>query len=119
MAGERILYICFDPALLLLRERVLIALGFDVYTILGRDGLIGTREINDYDFILVGDEGSLKERQGSVERIRNEEPSPPPIIALCRGVEDVLGADYRISTAEPRNWFDAVSDCIRSYRKLA
>ena len=119
MAGERILYVCFDPALLLLRERVLIALGFDVYTILGRDGLIGTREINDYDFILVGDEGTLQERQSSVKRLKEEELSPPPIIALCRGAEDVPGADYQVSTAEPRNWFDAVSDCIRRCRRPA
>jgi hypothetical protein len=118
MAGERILYVCFDPALLMDRERELVSQGYTVYTVLGQDGMLAVRNLHDFDFILIGDEGSLPERQGSIRRL-HDNSSPPPIIALCRDVEHIAGADYEVPTYEPKAWFEAVADCIRDRRELS
>ena len=118
MAGERILFVCFDPASLIPRERLLLAQGYEVCTVLGLDGLMAAKHIQDFDFILIGDEGPLVERQKSVRWLKEESPLVP-IIMLCRVLEHVAGVDYRVSTADPNTWFDAVVDRIRHGRKLA
>ncbi len=112
MAGERILYVCFDPAMLVGRERLLMTQGYEVRTVLGHDGLLGSKQLSDFDFILIGDEGSLVERQNSARLLR-ERHFPPPIIALFRDTDHVMGADFEVSTGEPRGWCDSLADCIR------
>lgn len=118
MAGERILYVCFDPALLILRERLLMAEGYEVDTVLGQDGVMAVKQIRDVDFVLVGDEGSLLERQRSVYRLK-EEFFSPPIIALRRPSERLSDVDYQITTKDPKGWCEALADCIRRCRRLA
>jgi hypothetical protein len=118
MAGERILFVCFDFASLIPRERLLLARGYQVSTVLGLDGVMGAKDIQDFDFILIGDEGTQLERQRSVFQLKEECPRVP-IIVLCSGLEPLAGADYRVSTADPNNWFEAVVDRIRHWRKLA
>lgn len=63
MAGERVLYVCFDPTTVLDRERSLLDCGYEVHTVLGRDGLMAVQHIDDVEFIVIGDEGVLSERQ--------------------------------------------------------
>ena len=94
------------------------SMGYEVTTVLGQDGLLAVRQIEDFDFVLIGDEGTLHEREAAARWLK-EELCPLPIIALCRGLESVRAADYQVSTAEPKNWFDAVADCIRRCRDLA
>jgi hypothetical protein len=112
MDDYKILYVCFNPALLLSRERLLLGRDYDVYTVLGADGLLALQSIEAFDFVLVGDEGPLTQRRKAVRQLRQFVPAPP-VIALCRGTEDVPGADYEISTADPDAWLDIVADFIR------
>lgn len=117
MTGKRILYVCFDPALVLSRERALLSKGYHVSTVLGHDGLMAARELGDFDLILIGDEGSLPERSDSIRQLK-EQFFPHPIIALCHGVEHIPDADYQISTGDPKPWSDAVEDCLRECQDL-
>ncbi len=112
MAGERILYVCFDPALLVARERLLMESGYQVYTVLGTDGLMALRPADDVDFILVGDEGPLAERQKAVRWLK-EELLDATTIALYRGHDYIAGADYQVSAADAEAWLDEMADCIR------
>ena len=118
MAGERILYVCFDPSFLAQRERLLMRQGYEVYTVLGIDGLMATERLEDFDFILIGDEGTVKDRENSVRRLKQESPMVP-VIALNRGRDHLAGANYQVSAADMDSWFDGVVDQIRHYRNLA
>jgi hypothetical protein len=118
MAGERILYVCFDPTFLAQRERSLLRQGYEVYTVLGLDGLMSTERVDDYDFILIGDEGTVKDRENSVRRLKQESPMVP-VIALNRNREHLAGANYQVSVMDMNSWFDAVADSIQQYRNLA
>jgi hypothetical protein len=118
MAGERILYVCHDPALLLLRERLLLKKGFQVVTVLGTDGLTALSQVDEFDFVLIGDEGSLAERQGALLWLKEEWPRTH-VIALARGVEHLPGSDYQVSTTASQDWIDALADCIKRCRTSA
>jgi hypothetical protein len=118
MADERILHVCYDPTLLLARERLLIAQGYQVFTVFGVDGLTALSQIDGFDFVLMGDEGPLAERQSSVVWLKEGYPQIP-VIALCHGVENLHGSDYKISTVDAQDWIDAVVDCVERCRKSA
>ena len=118
MAGKRILYVCFNPVLLVSRERALLSEGYDVRTVLGQDGLMAAKEVGDFDLVLIGDEGSLRERSNSIRQLK-QEVFPPPIIALCHGVEHIPDADYQVSTGDAKPWFAAVGDCLRHCQRTA
>ena len=118
MPGKRILYVCFDPKLLVRRERLLLDQGFEVSTVLGLDGLLAAKHVRDYDLVVLGDEGSLGDRHNSVQRLK-ESYFPPPILALCRGIEKVPGADYQISTAGSDAWSDNLGEYIRGRQEFA
>jgi hypothetical protein len=118
MAGERILYVCFDAESLVQRERTLLRQGFDVYTVLGLDGVLSVRRITDFDFILIGDEGSLPERENSIRHLK-EDSVPVPVIALSRAREHLSGADYHVLASDPEAGFDSLADRIRDYRNMA
>lgn len=112
MSSKRILHVCFDPAQLLSRERLLMEQGYEVYTVLGQDGLMAVRRLSDFDLVLIGNEGSLRDRHNAVRRLK-EQLFPAPIVALCGEVEDLPEADYQVSTVGPSTWYDAVADCMR------
>ena len=118
MAGERILYVCFDPMLVVERERSLLDRGYSVQTVLGRDGLMAAKHIDDVEFIVIGDEGGLSERQSSVRWLR-EEIAEASIIALCRSNEAVFGADYQVPTAAPIACFESLANVIQRRRYSA
>jgi hypothetical protein len=118
MLCDRILYVCFDPALLLSRERVLLTRDYEVSTVLGADGLLALPNVEDFDFILIGDEGPLAQRRKAVRYVRQQEPHAP-VIALCHGREELPEADHEISTADPKAWLDAVDHCIRERENSA
>lgn len=118
MAGERILFVCFDFTSLIPRERLLLARGYQIRTVLGLDGVMAAKNIQDFDFVLIGDEGTPMERQRSISHLKEECPQVP-IIMLSNGFEPVVGADYQVSTADSKTWFEAVVDRIRHWRKLA
>lgn len=108
MATKRILFVCFEPASLLQRERVIVSHGYEVQTVLGLDGLMATNNIPEFCFVLIGDEGPLSARQKSVRWLK-EELAPVPIITLCRGAESFPEADYQVSASDPDSWFDVPS----------
>jgi hypothetical protein len=118
MAGECILFVCFDPALLMPRERPLLAQGYEVRTVFGLDGLMSAEHIPDFDFILIGDEGPLKNRRTAIRWLKKESPLSP-VIALCPRVEHLPGADFQVSTADPEAWLDEVADHIERHRGSA
>ncbi len=118
MAGERILYVCHDPALLLTRERLLMSEGYQVFTVLGVDGLMALSQVDEFDFVLLGDEGPLAERLNALVWLKEEYPRTP-VIALSRGVEQLPGSDYRVMATDSEDWIHGVADCIRRCRTSA
>ncbi len=118
MAGERILYVCYDAALLLSRERLLMREDYQVRTVLGTDGLMALTQIDEFDFVLLGDEGPLGERQSALLWLNDECPNTP-VISLCHGPEPLPGSDYRVSTADSEDWISVVADCIKRCRTSA
>lgn len=118
MAGERILHVCYHPALLLSRERLLMSRGYQVFTVLGADGLMALSQVDDFDFVLVGDEGPLAERQSALVWLKEEYPRTP-VIALCHGVEYLPGSDYQVSTVDAEDWINGVADCVKRCRTSA
>jgi len=118
MAGERILYVCYDPAWLVLRERVLLGEGYQVSTVLGTDGLMALSQVDEFDFVLLGDEGPLPDRQNALLWLKDEFPRAP-VIALSRGAEHLPGSDCRVINSGSDDWIQAVADCIRRCRTSA
>lgn len=118
MAGERVLYVCYDPALLVSRERLLMSEGYQVVTVLGVDGLMALSQVDEFDFVLIGDEGPLAERQSALLWLKEEYPRTP-VIALCHGVEHLPGSDYQVSSGDSEAWLNAVDDHIKHYRTSA
>jgi hypothetical protein len=118
MDGDRILYVCFNPTMLVSRERVLMSRDYDVCTVLGADGLQAVPNLEEFDFVLIGDEGPLPQRRSAVRYLRQQMP-PVRVIALCRDREEIPGADYEVSTADPRTWPDEVVICIRQLQRSA
>lgn len=103
IADERLLYICYDPTVLLSRERLLMNMGYQVCTVLGGDGLMARMEIDYFDFAIIGDEGPLAERQAAVRLLKETYPHTP-VIALCRDAEKIEGPDYHVSSADADIW---------------
>jgi hypothetical protein len=118
MAGERILYVCFDPEFLVQRERALLSHGFNVYTVLGLDGVLSIGRVADFDFILIGDEGPLPDREDSIRHFK-EDAVPVPVIALSRTREHLSGADYHVLACDPDTGFESLADRIRNCRNMA
>jgi hypothetical protein len=116
MAGKRVLFVCFEPASLVQRERVITSHGFEVDTVLGLDGLMAASNIQEFAFILIGDGGPLSARQKSVRWLK-EELAPAPIVMLCRGPENFPEADYQVPASDPDCWFDIVSQ--QNHQNLA
>jgi DNA-binding NarL/FixJ family response regulator len=102
---ERLLYVCYDPTALVSRERLLLSMGYQVCTVLGRDGLMARMEVDYFDFALIGDEGPLAERQAAVSLLKESYPKTP-VIALCRDAEKIEGTDYHVSSADADIWPD-------------
>src|SRR5580704_6128125 len=118
MATERILYACYDPALLIRRERLLMGEGYTVITVLGTDGLTALRQVDEFDVVLIGDEGPLSDRQSALLWLKEEFPRIP-VIALSPGSEDLPGSDYQVVTSGSEDWIKAVADCVRRCRTSA
>ncbi len=118
MAGERIVYVCYDPAWLVSRERLLLSEGYRVVTVLGSDGLMAPNQVDESDFVLLGDEGALPDRQNALLWLKEEYPRTP-VIALSRGSEQLTGSDYQVVTTSTEDWIQAVADCIRRCRTSA
>jgi DNA-binding NarL/FixJ family response regulator len=83
--AERVLHVCDDPAALVFRERLLMSMGYQICTVLA---LMGT---DFFDFALIGDEGSLAQRQSAV-RLLNERHPDAPVITLCHDSHEIEGA---------------------------
>jgi len=102
---ERALYICYDPGTLIVRERLLVEMGYEVRTVLGNDGLMAMEGTDYFDFALVGDEGTLAERESAVSLLKKTYPHTP-VIVLCRDSERIPETDYHISADDPETWPD-------------
>jgi len=93
--------------------------GLHVSIVLGMDGLVAVRDLQQFNCILLGDEGSVADQRSAVRWLKEESTNVPPVIALGREDELVEGADYQISTNHGGNWLEALTDYIRRSRKLA
>ena len=109
MAAKRVLYICYDPTLLLNREQLLLSKGFDVVTALGTDGLMAQSWLSEYDLVLVCDGASLDERTAAIGWLREHAPSLP-IVALCRPDEGPVQADYSVLPGDRNIWLNSVAE---------
>lgn len=89
--AERVLHVCYDPAALVSRERLLMSMGYQICTVLGQDGLMALMGTDFFDFALTGDEGSLAQRQSAV-RLLNERHPDAPVITLCHDSHEIEGA---------------------------
>ena len=100
---ERLLYVCYEPTLLVSRERLLMSMGYRVCTVFGLDGLMARMDMDYFDFAVIGDEGPLAERQAAVRLLREAYPHTP-VIALCREAEKIEDTDYHVSAADADIW---------------
>ncbi len=119
MATERALYICFDTSTLAPRERLFMSMGLNVSTVLGMDGLLATRDIQDFDYILLGEEASSHDQQEAIAWLQNELSEVPTVIVLRRGGKPISGADFQLTTDNCTAWADALAKYVRERRKLA
>ena len=87
---ERVLHVCYDPAALLSRERLLMSMGYQICTVLGEDGLMALAGTDFFDFALIGEEGSLAQRQSAVRLLQEQYPAAP-VIALCHDSDKIVG----------------------------
>jgi hypothetical protein len=109
---KRILYICYDPAVLALRECFLLGMGYQVCTVQGQDGLLALQDDISLDLVLIGDEGSLAEQQRTARSV-NEMYPRASIISLCHGSEKVAEVDYSVSSAGLDAWPDSADNDSR------
>jgi DNA-binding NarL/FixJ family response regulator len=100
---KRVLYICYDPDVLVARELLLQQMGYRVCTVLGHDGLMARDDIYLFDFAVIGDEGSEADQCRAAHVLHDAEPRPS-IIALCRDARDVAGTDYCVSSRDADAW---------------
>jgi DNA-binding response OmpR family regulator len=111
VAGERILHVCYDSTLLIDRERLLLARGYDVVTVLGTDGALGLADTGPFALVVVGDGGPIEDRERAISWLKENFPATP-VVALCRLHEHLTGADYQASTVDRKTWLSFVADCI-------
>lgn len=114
MGEERLLYVCYDRTTLVSRERLLMSMGYQVCTVLGNDGLMAQRDVDYFDFALIGDEGSLSQRQAAARRLKESCPHTS-VIAICHETEKIEGTDHHVSSADPGIWPDILA--ARSLRQ--
>jgi len=75
MACLRVLYICFDPRLLVTHEKALLKAGYDVVTILGVDGISAHKATSDYDYVVLGEGSSVEERERTLAWLHEHLPN--------------------------------------------
>ena len=81
MAGEKVLYVCFDFSRLLNNELALLERGFDVTTVLGIDGLLARFDYNNYSAVIV-DDAAVDDRQFVEQWLKDNYPAIR-VIAFC------------------------------------
>jgi len=77
MAGRLILYVCYDPKLLVPQERLLLSKGYDVVTVLGTDGLIANTCIGDYSVVVLGEGASDNQLEQAMLWLQEHFPAIP------------------------------------------
>ena len=107
----KILYVCFNPAALASRECLLLSMGYEVQTVLGKDGVMALDGADGFDVALIGDEGPQEERQCAICLLKKTY-SDAPVIALCDDSEKFPEADLHALSADPDTWRDAVAASI-------
>jgi CheY-like chemotaxis protein len=112
MAAQKILYVCYDPSLLLSRERLLLGSGYDVTTLLGTDGVIASTSLASYDCVVLGDEGTVSDRQTALLWLKSNYPALP-VVALVGPKEVMTGADQQASLSDPRTCVSLIATTIR------
>lgn len=107
-----ILHVCYSPTSLLIVEEPLIALGYEVVTVLGLDGVQTQPHLSEYDLVVLGEGSPLAERQETIRWFRAESPSTH-VLALCRPGEELPEADHQITMADGKAWLDLVAHSLR------
>jgi len=113
MGTKRVLYVQYDPAQMVSRERLLMTAGHEVTTVLGTDGLLARRDVSAFDLILLGETASPDERTAAILWLK-EQALRVPIVALCWPNEDLSQSDDRILLADCNAWFTTVATCLES-----
>jgi hypothetical protein len=89
MVGRRILYVCYDPTLLVPQERLLLSRDYDVVTVLGTDGLIAHSCIGDYSAVVFG-EGASENQLAQAMLWLQEHFSAIPVASIKQVAEDQM-----------------------------
>lgn len=112
MAGERLLSIAFDPALLLSREVLLREAGYMATSVLGSEAGKAAAS-SDFDIFMVGHTAPYRERVELVQWLKANFPATP-VIALRRHMleQAIPGADCGTDVDNPPEWLKAIDDCI-------
>jgi CheY-like chemotaxis protein len=114
---KRILYVCYDPTVLVSRERLLQDMGYQVCAVLGQDGLQALKDDSPFDLALIGDEGSLAQQQRAARLLKELYPHAS-IITISHSFEKVTGTDYYISATDaawPPSGADGSRRQVRTY----
>ena len=78
MAGQKILYVCFDSSRLVSNELALLERGYDVTTVLGTDGAIAHSAYADYSGVIL-DDGTVQDREFVQRWLKDNYPNIPVI----------------------------------------
>ena len=81
MAGQKILYVCFEFSQLVSCELALLEMGYDVTTVLGTDGVLGLSLEVDFSKVLLGD-GAVEDRQYAKQWLDGNYPDIP-VVDMC------------------------------------
>jgi len=105
--NNRVLHVCYKPSLLLDQEKLLVERGYEVVTVLGTDGLLAARELNNYDLILLAEGASSGER-GVAVRFLTDQISFVPILAVGWPDTDLMGVGQPIQAGDPELVLNAI-----------
>jgi CheY-like chemotaxis protein len=111
---KKILQISYDPVMVGVQRRLLETSGYEVLTVLARDGThnfdLSSLGINA---VLVDHAASFEERWAIVRRLKLANPDTP-VVALQRDAldEPLTLADHYVSAENPADWLDTIATAI-------
>lgn len=108
---KKVLQISYDPVMVGVQRRLMETSGYEVFTVLWRDGPqdvdLSTLGIN---VVVIDHAASFEERWAIVRRLKLAHPDVP-VVALQRNVldEPVTLADHHVSAENPADWLDTIA----------
>ena len=108
-----ILQIGYVPALVETRAIMLRKDGYNVVSALGNDQGISVAPSRPFDVVVVGFSERHPVRDQMVRWLKQHLPNVPVVALLAHGYEVFPDADCVTLSENPRNWLNAVADCVK------